>query len=108
VPFVTDHQNEKLTHNITHNLFSDHDVRNTQENKKNKANEYLSHPGVLQHSRECNNGEINSQSLCDDQKDDRVVQNISSPDDIRYITLANQCAADLLLEVGLISNIKAL
>jgi hypothetical protein len=51
---------------------------------------------------------INSQSLCDDQKDDRVVQNISSPDDIRYITLANQCAADLLLEVGLISNIKAL
>lgn len=108
VPSVTDHQNEQLTHNITHNLFSDHDVRNTQENKENKANEYLSQAGVLQNSRECNNGEMNSQSLCDDQKDDRVLQNISSPDDIRYITLANQCAADLLLEVGIISNIKAL
>ena len=105
VPSVTDHQNEQLTHNITHNLFSDHDVQNTKEDKEIKANEYLSQ---LQNSRECNNGEINSQSLCDDQKDDRVVQNISSPDDIRYITLANQCAADLLLEVGLMSNIKAL
>jgi hypothetical protein len=47
-------------------------VQNTKEDKENKANEYLSQ---LQNSRECNNGEINSQSLCDDQKDDRVVQN---------------------------------
>lgn len=111
VPSVTDNQNhsgQQLTHNITHNLFSDHDVRNTQENKENKDNECFSQPGVLQNSTESKNGEINSQSLCKDQKDDRVMQNISSPDDIRYITLANQCAADLLLEVGVISNIKSL
>jgi hypothetical protein len=35
VPSVNDHQNEQLTHNIIHNLFSDHDVQNTKEDKEN-------------------------------------------------------------------------